>query len=66
MKKGDSYTQRGTMHKWKNVGEEWVRIATFTMPIADPFVLNGKNLGTESVWVHTLNDTLSQAEVSHS
>ena len=26
LKKGDSYTQRGTMHKWKNVDEELVRI----------------------------------------
>ena len=66
LKKGDSYTQRGTMHKWKNVSDEWVRIATFTMPIAEPFEPNGKKIGTDSSWVHTLKDTLSQAEVSHS
>lgn len=66
MKKGDSYTQRGTMHSWKNPGEEWVRIATFTMPIAEPFRPNGKELGNDSSWVDTLNDTLSQAEVRHS
>ena len=66
LKQGDSYTQRGTMHKWKNVSEEWVRIATFTMPIAEPFEPNGKKVGTDSSWVQTLNDTLSQAETGHS
>ena len=65
MKQGDSYTQRGTRHKWKNVGEESVRIATFTMPIVEPFELNGKNLGSQSPWFRILHDSLSGVEVSH-
>lgn len=63
LKKGDSYTQRGTMHKWKNVGDECARTATFTMPIAEPFQPNGKQVETDSSWVRTLNDTLTQSEV---
>lgn len=65
LEKGDSYTQRGTMHKWRNVREEWVRIATFTMPIVEPFELNGNNIGSGSLpWDHVLDDSLRQTVVN--
>ncbi|KAK4539857.1 hypothetical protein LTR36_010318 [Oleoguttula mirabilis] len=46
---GDSITQRGTMHMWKNVTPDdgWARMAGFATPIAQPFEVAGKRLETE-------------------
>lgn len=59
LKAGDSYTQRGTMHKWKNVGEGWVRMATFTLPIAEPFLLGGEDMETKKAWTEVLKEAHS-------
>ncbi|KAK5137900.1 hypothetical protein LTR08_006669 [Meristemomyces frigidus] len=46
---GDSVTQRGTMHQWKNVTADdgWAKMAAFVTPIVQPFEDAGKTLETE-------------------
>lgn len=58
LRKGDSYTQRGTAHKWKNVGADWVRTATFTVP-----AVGIESVRSETSWYDTLQNTLEQAKV---
>ena len=44
---GDVAIQKGTMHAWKNPGNEWARFASVVID-AEPAVVNGKTL--ESAW----------------
>ncbi|KAK5114237.1 hypothetical protein LTR85_010302 [Meristemomyces frigidus] len=50
LKAGDTITQRGTMHMWKNItpNDGWAKMAGFATPIAQPFEIAGKKL--ESEW----------------
>ncbi|KAJ4261672.1 hypothetical protein NW762_007110 [Fusarium torreyae] len=52
LKQGDSITQRGTMHQWKNVSENesWLRFMTFNLSLQRSFIVNGESL--EPVYSH--------------
>jgi quercetin dioxygenase-like cupin family protein len=43
---GNVVVQRGTMHAWINVGEDWARMV-FSMTDAKPAAIGGKTLGLE-------------------
>jgi quercetin dioxygenase-like cupin family protein len=46
LKQGDSVTQRGTIHQWRNISgdDKWLRFVAFIVPIVKPFVINGQNM----------------------
>ncbi|KAM0415975.1 hypothetical protein ACHAPT_013074 [Fusarium lateritium] len=46
LRRGDSITQRGTMHQWKNVSdnEGWLRFVAFNLSLERPFVVNGEEM----------------------
>ncbi len=46
LRPGNMVVQRGTVHAWINVGEDWARMV-FSMVDAKPAVMDGKTLGLE-------------------
>lgn len=63
LRAGDSYTQRGTMHRWENVGEEWVKVVTVTVPVVKPVVVNGVDLEADGKeWSEVLEEVMGKTD----
>lgn len=63
LRAGDSYTQRGTMHRWEKVGEEWVKVVTVTVPVVKPEVVNGVDLDADGKeWSEGLEEVMGKTD----